>query len=85
MDATRVMNTLRNDCHGKQFCQLSIAPESLYSNQSSTTGVCGNKAYFFVQMPCQFPESEFTSRLTAGLIISCIAVFLYLISIFWMD
>jgi hypothetical protein len=36
-------------------------------------------------MPCLFPPHEFTPRLVSGLVISCVTVFLYLLTLIWID
>lgn len=48
-------------------------------------GQCGTKAYFFMQAPCLVQSKFGSTRQIEGLVVGCIAVFIYLFTLIYFD
>ena len=62
-----------------------ILPGSRGLAQFRSEGACGDDAYFFIQAPCKLPVNKMEQRQVQGLMIGCIAVFIYLYTLVYID
>lgn len=70
-----------NDTAGNYNIFKSDADSSLISSD----GNCGDLSYFYAQIPCTIPKQHTTIRKVFGLLIGCIAVFIYLFTVVYFD
>ena len=77
MDSNKDINfQIKRKCHHKNRCEISFK-NLRYGRIVGSKEACGSDAYFFLQIPCMFPNKETPWRKAAGLYIASFGVFIY--------
>ena len=87
IDYTYIDTQLKDKCGGKKGCTLNFGDIHTYGQAGSDfklykSGVtipteCLNDAVFFIQTPCEIDHNNIVAKQEKGLLIACIAVFIY--------
>lgn len=76
---------LKTNCDGKVECDVNLDNLLSSTADSETQAQCGDEAFVYVQAPCLIEASDAGERRLFGLLIGCIAVFIYLFTVVYYD
>ena len=87
IEEARLREVIETECEGKNSCKISNLKQYVAypSTQSASHACWAHESKMFIQIACQYLPGELNDRVEMGLLLCCVAVFLTLFVVNFLD